>query len=279
MGNKTLAYITLLTGIAISGVAAYYSIIGLTTIFSGAFWSIVIMGTVLELGKLTAVSWLYNNWKITPKFVKSYLSGAIIILMLITSMGIFGFLSKAHIDQQVSLSSNTTEQIEILNTKLKTHTSNIVGLDRQIEQINSAIEKINTTGNGRTSLAAINQQKKTLDALTSKKQEEIRLQSDLSIQKIRLETDVKKIEAEIGPIKYVAELIYGTSDVKIIDSAIRWLIIIIIFIFDPLAILLLIAFNISINRDNIPEFVEIKMEKTKKKKETHNTNNRLTNYR
>lgn len=266
MKNKLLPFIVFLTGIAISTVAAYYSIIGLTTIFAGAFWSIVIMGTVLEIGKIVAVSWLYNNWNAAPLLIKTYLTSAVIVLMLITSMGIFGLLSKFHIEQQVSINTGAYEQIQIIDSKIKIHADAISELDRQITQINNAIEKIAEKGTGQAALNANNQQRRTRDDLIKRKQEEIRLQSDLRIQKIKLESENKKIEAELGPIKYVAELIYGSSDANVVDKSIRLVIILIILTFDPLAILLLIAFNISITKDDIPEFVEIDIKEDKPKR-------------
>ena len=270
-----LSVIVFLTGITISAVAAWYSIIGLTAIFAGAFWPIVIMGSALEVGKLASVSWLYNNWKIAPLFLKSYLSVAIIVLMLITSMGIFGFLSKSHIEQQININSGTKEQIEILEYQIKTRNNNIADIDRQIQQINAAIEKLTERGQARTSLSAADSQRKTRDNLINKKQEEIKAQSELKTKIIKLESEFRKVEAEVGPIKYVAELIYGSSDNKVVDKAIRFVIILLIFVFDPLAVLLLVAFNISINAQETytnMEFFELKNKDFKRpRKEKANT--------
>lgn len=275
MKNMVLSVIVFLTGITISAVAAWYSIIGLTAIFAAAFWPIVIMGTVLEVGKLASVSWLYNNWKVAPLFLKAYLSVAIVVLMLITSMGIFGFLSKAHIEQQVNMNSGAKEQIEILEYQIKTRNNNIADIDRQIQQINAAIEKLTERGQARTSLSAADSQRKTRDNLINKKQEEIKSQSELKIKIIKLESEFRKVEAEVGPIKYVAELIYGSSDNKVVDKAIRFVIVLLIFVFDPLAVLLLIAFNISINaKDSYAnmEFVEIKNTEIKRPKRKDRAN-------
>lgn len=255
--NMTLSIIVFLTGISISAVAAYYSIIGLTAIFSGAFWSIVIMGSVLEIGKLASVSWLYNNWKIAPFIIKTYLSIAVIILMLITSMGIFGYLSKSHIEQQVTSNSGVSEQILIIDNKIKVHTDTINDIDKQIVQIDTALSKLTDRGQAQTSIRIADQQRKTRDSLVVKKQLEIKLQSNLKGEKIKLDTEYRKIEAEIGPIKYVAELIYGSSDTKVVDKSIRAVIMLLIFVFDPLAVLLLIAFNISINKDYVPQFMDM----------------------
>ena len=270
-----LSVIVFLTGITISAVAAYYSIIGLTAIFAGAFWPIVIMGSALEVGKLASVSWLYNNWKLAPVFLKSYLSAAIIVLMLITSMGIFGFLSKAHIEQQVNINSGAKEQIEILDFQIKTKEDSIADIDREIEQINAALEKMTERGQAKSSLSAADGQKRNRDNLLKRKQAVIKELSEIKIQKIKLDSESRKVEAEVGPIKYVAEIIYGSSDNKVVDKAIRFVIILLIFVFDPLAVLLLIAFNISINaKDNYTnmEFIEIKNTKIKKPKRKERAN-------
>ena len=136
-----MQYLVFITGLLISGVAAYYSIIGLTSIFAGAFWPVVIMGSSLEVGKLVAASWLYNNWKVAPRFIRYYLCTAVVILMLITSMGIFGFLSKAHIEQNINLNTGVTEQIDILNSQIENMQASIADIDKQIAQIDSAVDK------------------------------------------------------------------------------------------------------------------------------------------
>lgn len=246
-----------LTGIAISAVAAYYSIIGLTTIFAGAFWPVVIMGSVLEVGKLVAVSWLYNNWRDVPFLIKSYLMAAILVLMLITSMGIFGFLSKAHIEQNLAMNTGVTEQIEIINNDIKSVEGSIADLNKQVAQIDAAIEKMTEKNRAENSLKAAEQQRKTRGDLIKRKNDEIKKLSELKTQKIKYESEFKKVEAEIGPIKYVAELFYGGSERDIVDKAIRSVIILLIFVFDPLAILLLLAFNISNKRDDVPEFLDL----------------------
>ena len=250
-------YIVFVTGVAISAVAAYYSIIGLTTIFAGAFWPVVIMGSVLEIGKLVATSWLYNNWTVAPKFIKYYLSSAVVLLMFITSMGIFGFLSKAHIEQSLSLNTGVVDQVQVVNNQIKFVEDSIKDLDRQIEQIDNAISKMTERNQAQSSLRAADQQRKNRTDLVNRKQQEIGKLSPLKEQKIKLESEFKKIEAEVGPIKYVAELIYGGSDKEVVDKAIRFVIILLIFVFDPLAVLLLLAFNISMNRNNVPEFLDL----------------------
>lgn len=257
MNNKAIAYLAFLTGLCISCVAAWYSIIGLTAIFAGAFWPVVIMGSSLEIGKLVAISWLYNNWRIAPLFLKAYLSIAIAVLMLITSMGIFGFLSRAHIEQSLNMNTGVIEQIQILDNQIKFNDDTIADIDRQIAQIDAAISKMTDKGQAQSSLRAADQQRKTRDSLILKKQDEIKKIADVKAQKIKLESEFKKIEAEVGPIKYVAEIIYGGSDKEIVDKAIRFVIILLILVFDPLAVLLLLAFNITISKRGKLEFLDM----------------------
>lgn len=262
-------YLILLTGISISAVAAYYSIAGLTTIFAGAFWAVVIMGSALEVGKLVAITWLHQNWKVAPALIKGYLITAIAILMLITSMGIFGFLSKAYIEQSIAINTGVYQEIKIIDNEIKFIEDAIEDIDTQINQIDAALTKMTDRGQAATSLRAADQQRKTRESLVKRKQEEIRKLSELKQKKIKYDTDFKKIEAEVGPIKYVAEIVYGGSDREVVDKAIRLVILLLIFVFDPLAVLLLLAFNISKTRDDHPQFLdmtEVKPEKKERKR-------------
>ena len=136
-----IAILTLLSALSVSGVAIFYSVIGLATIFPGAFVPVVIMGSVLEVGKLIAASWLYRNWKHTRFLLKTYLTTAVVVLSLITSMGIFGFLSKAHLEQNL-LSQSLTQRIEIMNNKI---VSQEVYIKRQHAIINRAEKSLTRT--------------------------------------------------------------------------------------------------------------------------------------
>ena len=249
--------LVLLTGIIISAVAAYYSIAGLTTIFAGAFWPVVIMGSVLEVGKLVAISWLYRNWDYAPKLIRYYFLCAILVLMAITSMGIFGFLSRAHIEQSLTLNTGVAEQIQIVDNQIKFSQDNIADLDSQIAQIDAAINNMTQRNQAQSSLRAATAQRKTRSDLVDKKQEEVKKLSSIKTERIKYDSEFKKMEAEVGPIKYLAEMIYGNSDKDLVDKAVRFVIILLIFVFDPLAVLLLIAYNISVKRDDTPEFLDL----------------------
>ena len=243
-----LTILTFLSAISISVIAAGYSIIGLATLFAGAVIPIIAMGSALEVGKLVAASWLYHNWNSdVPKLLKAYLFGAIIILIFITSMGIFGFLSKAHLDQ-VKPSSSNNIKIELLNNQIKSQQLIIDRSQKTLTLLDKALE------------VYIDKEFVTRGLKERKKQEPERLELNkaikeasndigkLSEEKGILSLEQNKIEAEVGPIKYVAELIYGENAENNFDSAVRIVILILIFVFDPLAVLLLIAANISLRQ-------------------------------
>jgi uncharacterized protein YlxW (UPF0749 family) len=248
MKDKLLPPVVFLTGLALSGVAGFYSIVGLTAIFSGAFWPIVIMGTTLEIAKLVSISWLHHNWSGTSKLVRGYLVFAVLVLMLITSMGIFGFLSKAHIEQQLKMDTGVQTEVQSINNKIRDKERIIADYDKQVSVIDKSLDVLIQKGQADKSLDQANKQKKSREDLIAKKETEEKQVSSLREKKIQLESEVKKIEAEVGPIKYIAEMIFDASDNKILEKAVKLVIIILILVFDPLAVLLLLAFNISINK-------------------------------
>ena len=354
-----IAILTLLSALSISGVAIFYSVIGLATIFPGAFIPVVIMGGVLEVGKLITASWLYRNWKFTPFMLKSYLTVAVIILSLITSMGIFGFLSKAHLEQNLA-SDTLIQRIQILNDKIDSEKNSILRQNAVIDRLEKSINRSTGTADGdievqQSIIKDANEKLKTLltvetntvkdlndrlkvldknvsDILTSNKsffneekaaadlkasqkaerekiavnvkeaQDRIaELKTDhkietaeakriiatmregsqenkgtftqdietaeqkifdsqgridiLIVDKQPLEKSMLTLEAEIGPVKYIAALAvdWGWTDKVETSKAVRWVILIIICVFDPLAVLLLIAANQSLMRRFPPE--------------------------
>ena len=240
-------YLALLTAIAISAVAGYFSIIGLTAIFSGAFWPVIIMGSVLEVGKLITASWLYRNWYEISGVLKVYLTTAVILLMLITSMGIFGFLSRAHIEQQLIANTGDAQQIEILDSKIEYQQQLITDVDKQVAQIDDNISKLTEKGQAKSSLQAIAQQRKSRDALVAKKDGYMQDMAKIKTERVTIESRLKKLEAEVGPIKYIANLIYEQADTNQLEKAVRLVIIMLVMVFDPLAVVLLIAANIGLS--------------------------------
>lgn len=241
------AYIILFTALLLSAVAAYYSIAGLTAIFAAAVIPVIIMGATLELGKVVATVWLHNNWKRINWIFKSYLIPAIVFLMLLTSMGIFGFLSKAHSDQSL-VTGDAVSKVAIYDEKIATERENIAQAKKALEQMNAQVDQMlgrTDTERGTDKAVVIRkQQAKERAAL----QDEI-TRSQKTIQKLQEErapfaAEARKVEAEVGPIKYIAALIYGDNpDQNVLERAVRWVIILIVIVFDPLALTLILAAN------------------------------------
>jgi hypothetical protein len=244
-----MGILTLIVAIGISAVAAWYSIIGLMAIFSAAAIPIAIMGGVLEVGKLVTASWLYQNWKRVPKLLKGYLTTAVIVLMFITSMGIFGFLSKAHIDQAI-LTGDNSIKIETIDNRIKRDRGVLEDAEKVIAQLDAQVQTLINYDRIRGPSGSIavrksqDAERRALRGIIDQAADGI---SNLRNKRSVLESEQLKLEAEVGPIRYVAEFIYGEkADRAMLESAVRWVIIIIIFVFDPLAILLLIAANMTL---------------------------------
>jgi len=249
IGNMILAVLTLLTALAISAVAAYYSIIGLIAIFSSAVIPIAVMGVVLETGKLVTAAWVYHHWKRTPVLLKTYLISAVVVLMFITSMGIFGFLSKAHIEQ-TTVNSDNTLQIELIDSKIQRERTTIERAENTLAQLDNALEKYVELGAVTKGLNARKEQEGERNELNTTIDESTDAIATLTKEKSELNADRIAIEAEVGPIKYIAELIYGESSTGVLEDAVRGVILIIVFVFDPLAVLLLVAANQSLVQEN-----------------------------
>jgi len=236
------ALLPFLTAIALSAIAAFYSVIGLAQIFPGSFWPIILMGSILEIAKLVTVSWLYNNWAETNRLMKYYFSIAIILLMLITSMGIFGYLSRAHIESNVVVGANTV-QLKTIETQEKIARDKLEYLLKRAGDPATATNKI--------------------DKEIQTTQNEL---NRLSKEKLPLMKEENKLTAEIGPIKYIAEIFYDRNDAGFIDKAVRLVIFTIIVVFDPLAVLLLIASNQTYKRIKAERLDPIEPFKRKAKK-------------
>ena len=238
----------LFSALAVSAVAGYFSIVGLMAIFPAAAYPILAMGVVLEIAKLVTASWLYRYWDRAKTLLKTYFFLAVIVLSVITSMGIFGFLSKAHLEHSV-LSGDNTLQIERLDRRIASEQRRISDsqtvLDQLDETVQTLIEYDRIRGDD-GSIATRDRQTAERQALNDSidlAQTEIDTIND---QKLLLNQEQLAIEVEVGPILYVAEMIYGDTDKETIDKAVRLVILLLILVFDPLAILLVIATNMSL---------------------------------
>lgn len=246
--EKLIAYLALFSGLTLSIVAEYYSIVGLTAIFPTAVISVVIMGVALGLGKIVATIWLKQNWSIAPLAVKTYLMAAILTLMFITSMGIFGFLSKAHLEQAVP-TGDVAAKIALIDEQIRVEKENIDEARKSLAQLDAQVDQRlsrSTDDRGAERAVQIRRQQQA---------ERARLQKDiasaqtnigrLNTERAPIAADLRKIEAEVGPIKYIAQFVYGEADQTLLEKAVTWVIIILIVVFDPMALILLLASQIS----------------------------------
>ena len=237
--------LTLLVALAISTVAAYYSIVGLMAIFAGAKLAIAIMGVVLEIGKLVVASWTFQNWKTSPFSIRSYFIVAVIVLMLITSLGIFGFLSRAHI-QQSSPTSLLEERIERINLKVEQKTGQIQRYQGRLDTLDDALQRyieLGAISKGLRKIGEMDNETSLLKIKIEGLEGEI---DELTDRKYGLKTKINLAEVEVGPIRYVASMLYDEVSDSQLEEAVRWIIILLIFVFDPLAVMLVIAANISL---------------------------------
>ncbi len=250
-----LAIISLITGLAISAVAIYYSVVGLTAIFAAAAIPIMVMGVALEVAKLVATVWLKQNWKIAPSLIKVYLVSAVGILMFITSMGIFGFLSKAHMDQTL-VSGDVQNKIAIYDEKIKIARENIDANRKALKQMDEAVDQVmarSSDEKGADKAVAIRRsQQKERGRLLSEIEAEQKKIVQLNEDRAPIAAEVRKVEAEVGPIKYIAAFVYGDNpDTNLLERAVTWVIVIIVFVFDPLAVVLLLAAQYSFARAGV----------------------------
>ena len=237
--------LTLLVALAISAVAAYYSIVGLMAIFAGATTAIAIMGIVLEIGKLICASWTFQNWKTSPLSLRTYFISAIVVLMLITSLGIFGFLSRAHITQS-SPTALISERIERIDLKVDQRKTQINRYHGRLDTLDQALQRyieLGAISKGLSKIGAMDNETNLLKTKIEGLENEI---DDLSDEKYGLKTELNLAEVEVGPIRYVASMLYDDVSESQLEEAVRWIIILLIFVFDPLAVVLVIAANISL---------------------------------
>jgi hypothetical protein len=240
-----LSYITLTVALSLSVIAAYYSIAGLTAIFAAAVVPIIVMGSILELGKVVITLWLHEYWSRCRWLMKMYLVPAVAVLMLITSMGIFGFLSKAHSDQSL-VGGDVQARIAIYDEKIKTEKENIETARRALKQMDEGVDQVlgrSTSETGANRAVALRRsQQKERGRLLAEISQSQKLIAELNEVRAPIAAEIRKVEAEVGPLKYIAKLIYGDNpDANLLEKAVTWVIIIIVAVFDPLAIMMLLA--------------------------------------
>lgn len=239
-----MKWLTLFTSLSLAATAAYFSIIGLMTIFSGAALSIAVMASILEFGKIVSAAWLHYEWDRINNLVRTYFTTAVVVLMLITSMGIFGFLSKAHIDASVTSDSYSLEA-SIVDKRLDGKQLQLDNLTGRLENLDYVLQTSKP------------EDRNYVNRVQTDERNEINAQIDILVDEIVALNEQKMPilrqqldqEAELGPVKYIADMIYGEEAEEYYDNAVRWIILTIIFVFDPLAIMLLIVSTAAFKRE------------------------------
>jgi hypothetical protein len=247
------AMVTLLTALSIAGIAAWFSILGLMSIFSAQAFSIAIMAGALEVGKLVSASWLYRNWGGAGLLLKLYLTIAVLVLMLITSMGIFGFLSKAHLEN-TAISSEVTLSITRIDAKITREQQKIKDAETVIGQLDNTVQVLmnNERIRGADGALAVRKgQAEERDSLNNDIDQASTVLASLQDQRLELSQRNLAVEKELGPLKYVAEMIYTDKTSENLDRAVRLFILLLVFVFDPLAVVLLIAANKSLMQHGV----------------------------
>jgi hypothetical protein len=239
--------LTLIVALTLSAIAAWYSILGLTAIFAAAVIPIIIMGGSLEVAKVVTTVWLHRYWDRAGWVLKMYLIPAVVALAFLTSMGIFGFLSKAHSDQEL-VSGDVGAKVAVYDEKIKTARDNIDANRKALQQMDAQVDQLlgrTTDDKGANRAVQVRRQQR---AERNRLQNEIAADQEvigkLNEEAAPIRAQIRKVEAEVGPIKYIAALIYGDQvqdDTTTLEKAVRWVIILIVFVFDPLALSLVIA--------------------------------------
>jgi len=257
-----MTYLLFAVALGLSAVAAYYAVAGLVAIFAAAAIPIMIMGSLLEASKLVVASWLYRNWVEIPKLFKAYFLTALITLMLLTSMGIFGFLSKAHLDQAIP-TGDVSAKLALIDEKIKTEKENINASRKELTQLDAQVDQTiarttEASGAERAITIRRNQQRDRTRILNEIGTSQAKI-AKLNEERAPIAAEVRKVEAEVGPIKYIAALIYGDNpETDVLEKAVRWVIIMIVLVFDPLAVLMLVAANWNLKKEqsSLPAPVE-----------------------
>jgi hypothetical protein len=231
--------------LCLSSVAAFYSIVGLTAIFAAAVVPIVIMGSILEVAKLVVTVWLHEYWRQCRWVMKLYLVPAVGVLMLLTSMGIFGFLSKAHLDQAVP-TGDVAAQVALIDEKIRTQRDNVdtarAALKQMDEQVNARLSRSDDEKGAERAVQIRRQQGREREQLQRDIAQAQQRIAQLNEERAPIASQLRKVEAEVGPIKYIAALIYGDNpDSNLLERAVRWVIIVLVAVFDPLAVIMLLA--------------------------------------
>ena len=280
--NRVFPYLVLSASLGLAGCAAYYSVFGLSKLFSAQATAVIIMASILEVSKLITASYLHRHWKSISALLKSYLVTAVFILMCITSLGIYGFLVSAYQETAYELKTQDSKlavlelkknRYENAATDVRTEKESLnkniteltTGLSNNVIQYTNADGEVITTTSSATRRALqeqLSQTKSRRDTLYAREIAYSDSVGNIDQQMLKLQTE-SKVSAEVGPIKYVAQRVNQP-----VDSVVNWFILFFIFVFDPLAVMLLVAANrLFETKDPLSEVIpEVSEEESKAKR-------------
>ncbi len=250
MNNRWLAPIAFLSGLLISGVAAWFSIIGFTKLFASIATTMIVFGAAIEVGKLVSASWLFHNWIIAPRLLRYPMIVMVVILMFLTSMGVWGYLNKSYADQTAPM-GQTNIELATVRAEIKTQEDIVANAKTQVEQINRIVNKRIDAKGDDTSLAALRQTNKQLSSIETERKKAQASLATLRQQEAKLLAANQTIAHEVGPINYIAKTFYGDSEQATVDKAVQFVILLLVLVFDPLAIALLLAANFSMGKQPV----------------------------
>ena len=244
-----LPNLTLLTALALSTVAAWFAIAGLVAIFPAKATAIIVMGAFIEVAKIVATVWLRKYWSVSPWPFKAMMIPMIVIAMLLTSMGTFGFLSGAH-SEHSTIGGDVQSQISLIDEKIKTQRDNIELARKALTQMDAQVDARLSRGDSENSAERAVSIRRQQAGERAKLQKEIAdaqvVIAKLNEERAPIASQLRKVEAEVGPVKYIAAMVYGDNpDANTLERAVRWVIILLVLVFDPFAIALVLAGNAS----------------------------------
>jgi hypothetical protein len=233
---KVAAFVVAL---ALACVSAAFSIDGLTAIFAGAFWPVITMGAALEAGKLVAAAWLTEHWNSAPSLLRAVLVAMIFVLMSLNAIGVFGFLTRAHLDHMAAIDLALADRSADADARLTIQGQTVADLDRRIAQIDAAIEQSTRLGRPVSAMTIADQKRRDRADIVAERQREAQALATLQIEKARIDAQHRRAEAEVGPVRYLAELMGAPA--ADLERPVRLLTLALVAVLDPMAVALLLA--------------------------------------
>jgi len=237
-----------IVALALACVSATFSVDGLTAIFAGAFWPVIIMGAVLEAGKLVAAAWLTEHWNSAPALLRLVLIAMIGVLMGLNAIGVFGFLTRAHLDHMASIDLALADRTADIEARLAIQGRTVADLDRRIAQIDTAIEESTRQGRPLGAMTIADQRRRERAEIAADRQREAQALGSLQIEKAKIDAQRRRAEAEVGPLRYLAEVVgIPATD---LERAVRLVTLALVAVLDPMAVALLLAAGVHTRRED-----------------------------